>query len=483
MIKSSYRDLIAVLVFTVLSVVWLSIPILDKYPLNIVPYILLLLILSGYSLLAALKPLVHQIGVIKRIIYSVILSFILTVIVSLLSNFNPISIHMFEVIPILTLILILIAFIRRRNASRRVFLDKTKNKVEISEKLIPAERLDSKFTDQDRQLLGKLDLQVSESKIRSEEIKSDGKDESMIDNEKKMNDENSKKIFYSWDLVLILLFTTLTVVFILTPGFIGTFPHIIPGLFLILFLPGYALTAALFPKMGDLDNFERLALSFGLSIAITPLLSLILNYTSYGNLLDPILLSLSVLTVLLVITAYLRRFLTSPVNRFRVDFTGFFKTLGGGFSSESKTGKIISIILIITLMLSVATTAYIIVKPPPGASFTEFYILGPGGKATDYPTNLTSDETGNLIIGIVNHENKETSYHLVVTSDGVVQTDQIITLNNQQQLQIPFNFTAGDPGTREMDFLLYKLPDNNNIYRSLHLWLNISASPTTTTVS
>jgi uncharacterized membrane protein len=78
----------------------------------------------------------------------------------------------------------------------------------------------------------------------------------------------------------------------------------------------------------------------------------------------------------------------------------------------------------------------------------------------------------------VNHENKKASYHLVVTSGGVVQMDEVVTLNNGQTLMIPFNFTAGQPGSREMDFMLYKLPDDINVYRSLHLWLNIS-SPST----
>jgi uncharacterized membrane protein len=58
--------------------------------------------------------------------------------------------------------------------------------------------------------------------------------------------------------------------------------RIILGLPLVLFLPGYALIAALFPRKDDLDGIERIALSFGLSIAISPLLGLGLNYTPFG---------------------------------------------------------------------------------------------------------------------------------------------------------------------------------------------------------
>ncbi|MCK4222104.1 MAG: DUF1616 domain-containing protein, partial [Dehalococcoidia bacterium] len=55
--------------------------------------------------------------------------------------------------------------------------------------------------------------------------------------------------------------------------------RIVLGLPFLLFSPGYALIAALFPKKGSLDGIERIALSFGLSIAVVPLIGLILNYT------------------------------------------------------------------------------------------------------------------------------------------------------------------------------------------------------------
>ncbi len=53
--------------------------------------------------------------------------------------------------------------------------------------------------------------------------------------------------------------------------------RIILGLPFILFFPGYTLITALFPKKSDLGAIERVALSFGLSIAVVPLIGLILN--------------------------------------------------------------------------------------------------------------------------------------------------------------------------------------------------------------
>ena len=72
-------------------------------------------------------------------------------------------------------------------------------------------------------------------------------------------------------------------------------------------LPPKGRIAALFPRKDDLDGIERIALSFGLSIAVVPLTGLALNYTPFGIRLVPILAALSVFTVSLAVIAYLRR--------------------------------------------------------------------------------------------------------------------------------------------------------------------------------
>ena len=94
---------------------------------------------------------------------------------------------------------------------------------------------------------------------------------------------------------------------------------------LVLFLPGYSLIATLFPRKDDLDAIERIALSFGLSIAITPLLGLALNYTPFGIRLLPILIVLSVFTISLAICAYVRRCKIPEEDKFVVDLDDFYK--------------------------------------------------------------------------------------------------------------------------------------------------------------
>ena len=79
------------------------------------------------------------------------------------------------------------------------------------------------------------------------------------------------------------------------------------GSVLVLFLPGYALIEALYPKR-ELDELTRFALSIGLSLALVPLTGLVLNYTPFGIRLLPVAISLAGLTVALLTVAITRKY-------------------------------------------------------------------------------------------------------------------------------------------------------------------------------
>ena len=85
-----------------------------------------------------------------------------------------------------------------------------------------------------------------------------------------------------YDIYLIIFLSTLLFLIIwLLPGTKSL--RVVLGLPFILFFPGWVTVSALFPEKRGLDFLERVAISFGLSIAIVPLLGLALNYTWYAN--------------------------------------------------------------------------------------------------------------------------------------------------------------------------------------------------------
>ena len=78
---------------------------------------------------------------------------------------------------------------------------------------------------------------------------------------------------------------------------------------------GYALIKTLFPSKvpfptssENIDNIERAALSLGMSLALTPIIGLILNYTPWGIRLTPVTLSLLALTAALATAAIIREY-------------------------------------------------------------------------------------------------------------------------------------------------------------------------------
>lgn len=103
------------------------------------------------------------------------------------------------------------------------------------------------------------------------------------------------------------VFTTIITIYLLpqNPPFI--YLRYALGSIFVLYLPGYSLIEALYPKKEDLEGLERLALSIGLSLALVPLVGLILNYTPWGIRLEPIIISLVILTFMLSFVAALRK--------------------------------------------------------------------------------------------------------------------------------------------------------------------------------
>ena len=139
--------------------------------------------------------------------------------------------------------------------------------------------------------------------------------------------------------------------------------------------------------------------------------------------------------------------------------------------------RILSIVLIIAIILAIAMTVYVIVTPKQGEKFTEFYILGKGGMADDYPTDLT---IGEVIIGVVNHEYASITYLLEVKLNETVIGEEELCLEHNETWEQPFFFEATKNGEdQKVEFLLYRDQDHNESdetgepYRSLHLWVDV----------
>ena len=278
------------------------------------------------------------------------------------------------------------------------------------------------------------------------------------------------------DLWLIGILTILLIVVIaFSPS---TIARIILGLPFLLFFPGYTLIAALFHKKGSLGGVERLALSFGLSIAVVPLMGFVLNFTPWGIRLYPILISLAVFILAASGVAWYRRGKLAPEERFRVSFNIRLPSWQG----QSMPDKVLSVVLAVAIVGAIGTLGYVVATPRVGEKFTEFYILGPDGKAANYTTELKVGEEGRVILGIVNHEQERVSYKVEVWINGEQaelrvgeeDRDEIrVDLEHEEKWEKEVGFVPQKAGEKQkVEFVLYK--DGEPYFEEpLYLWVDV----------
>lgn len=274
------------------------------------------------------------------------------------------------------------------------------------------------------------------------------------------------------DLLIVLTWIIATFMFVVIPTIQNSIIRAILGLPLVLFIPGYVLIGALFPKKDDLDSIERLALSFGLSIATVPLLGLLLNFT-FGIRLIPILVTLCTYTIVLIFTTIYRRKQLPKDLRFEVPFYKIYDSIKAETHNKNKTDKILTGVLILSIILAIGTMIYVIITPKIGEKFTEFYILGQDGKADKYPTSLESGANYNITVGIANHEYSPINYTLQIDLDKNILTSEDLILGHNETWERNVTFLPNKQGTdMKLQFLLFKENNFSAPYRELHLWVN-----------
>jgi uncharacterized membrane protein len=321
----------------------------------------------------------------------------------------------------------------------------------------------------------------------------------------------------NWLLIIDILTVLLVLAIWLVPG---NAIRIVLGLPFLLFFPGYTLVAALFPgnkdenpqvpadaggtdvekneparKKGGIDNIERTALSFGMSIAVTALLGLGLNYTPWGIRLVPVIIAIAAFILIMSVIALIRRDRLGDAKittEYRLKMPGW---------EGSALNKALTVILAVAILGAIGTLGYTVAKPKVGERFSEFYILGSNGKAENYPSSFVltvgavskvgyggaatqADGTeGKLTLGIVNQEQKETVYSVALQIDGQAaaisyngsRVDRVeqIKLQQGEKWEQEIGFTPQHTGDKQkVELFLYK--DGASVAEeSLHIWVDV----------
>lgn len=213
--------------------------------------------------------------------------------------------------------------------------------------------------------------------------------------------------------------------------------RVVFGIAFLLFLPGYAFVAALFPESSTVETgprdqrflgladagpaitgVERVFLSVVTSIVIVPLLGYILTFTSYGLHLPAVVVLVCVVTGLLLALALWRRLLLAPADRFVVPFPRVWPS-----RSWMRTANLF---LVVGLIVAFAGLGYALTAPTSTMD-PEFYLVteGEDGEyvASGYPERFSLDEPRPLTVAVANHDSTATSYTVVVLLQRVRSTD------------------------------------------------------------
>jgi uncharacterized membrane protein len=318
------------------------------------------------------------------------------------------------------------------------------------------------------------------------------------------------------DLAVIVALTVLTTISVFLPVLNETPLRVVFGLPFVLFVPGYAFIAALFPEAGEspadddaraepersgrdgIDGLERVALAFGTSIAISPLLGLLLNFTPWGIRLVPIVVTLGGFTLLTTAIAAQRRWNVAPEDRFRVPYREWLDAAHAElFDPDGTTDAALNVLLVVSILLAVGSVGYAVSVPKDSERFTEFYLLteGEDGElvADGYPSEFVRGQSRQVVVGIGNQEHSAQNYSVVVELQRVQFENNSSTVLAEERLDgfrtglnhndtYHYNYTIAPTMTGDrlrLAFLLFRgdAPANprvDNAYREVHLWVNVS---------
>ncbi|MFC1943688.1 DUF1616 domain-containing protein [Chloroflexota bacterium] len=268
-------------------------------------------------------------------------------------------------------------------------------------------------------------------------------------------------------LPLTLLMIVLAVVIFIFPSHIL---RVILGLPFVLFFPGYALITALFPRRGAVGGLERVVLSFGLSLAVVPLIMLILNNSPWEIKLESIFYSTASFTFIISLIAWFNWKKLASEERFTVEFQVERLRLTRGTMRQTP-----SIILVIAIVAAIAALGYVIAMPTIEEGYTEFYIMGQEDRATSYPKQLEVGEEGSVMVNVANWEFETISYRAEVRIDGLKNSEiGSIVLKHGEKWAGQVAFVSRMVGEKQkVELLLYKNSETEAAFKTLHLWIDV----------
>jgi len=143
--------------------------------------------------------------------------------------------------------------------------------------------------------------------------------------------------------------------------------------------------------------------------------------------------------------------------------------------SRTVQERILSVVLVFTILGALGILGYVVATPKLGEKFTEFSVLDAAGETAHYHGELSIGMAGNVVLRIVNHEHQEESYRIEIRASGVIIKEVgPVNLQHGQKWEQAMDFTPVSVGeNQKIEFLLFKRGEDEP-YQRLHLWLDVN---------
>lgn len=310
-----------------------------------------------------------------------------------------------------------------------------------------------------------------------------------------------------WDLLLVGVLVLLTNASVFIGPLSETPLRLALGLPFVVFLPGYAIIAALFPRENDrviasmfasersnsIDLAERIGLSVALSVATVGLTGLGLSSVGAGVGLQTVMLTVSGISLVALGVASIRRLRLSASERFTPSLHAFWVS---NAALSGRMNLVLNAAVILAVVLAGVGIVFGTAGPDSQREYTELSVLSASADgeptADSYPTNLTRAEPTSLTVVIDNAEDSSTTYTAVVelqrlASDGQtpVARDKITqfqtTLGRDQRIRRAVQVEPSLAGENlRLVVLLYRGDEAaaslDDAYREVHFNVTVATS-------
>lgn len=307
------------------------------------------------------------------------------------------------------------------------------------------------------------------------------------------------------DLIAVVLVTI--VADLLVVSLMGSWVRLVATLPLLFFLPGYALVSSLYPEAnvsGEHDNgsgiswLERVAISFGLSLVIVPIVALVLWIAGLWLSVGAFVAGITTVIFIGVLVGAFRRLLLPPARRFSLPAERWGDELARGLGTEAPTiDRVVNGALVVSIVLAGGLLAFGITNPLAGETYTSAALLSESAEgelvASGYPSEFVAGESQPFALELVNEEGAAVTYTVVVQVERVNTEGGGATVVDAQQLetftvsladgeQQTVRHTVAPTMTGEelrLSYYVYKgdapaAVGADSAYRHLFVWISVS---------